>query len=136
MATLPDNMSVDLKLAIDELESAITEMESRLETAHAERDEAKARQVELEIENANLRRELRLARERQDASADILRGIAGLSGDADHLLHTIAETTARLFGAPSVIIRLAEGHEWGKTIYFGASSERIRAEVPLEQRRL
>ena len=35
MATLPDGMSVDLKLAIDELESAVSDMESRLESAHA-----------------------------------------------------------------------------------------------------
>src|SRR5262249_5985271 len=52
------------------------------------------------------------------------------------LLYLIAETTARQFGAPSVIIRLAEGQEWGKSIYFGASSRRIRAEVPEDQRRL
>src|ERR1700752_549394 len=132
MATLPENMSV----AIDELESAITEMESRLESAHAERDEAKTRQVGLAFENANLRRELVLARERQGASAEILEGIANLSGDADQLLHLIAETTARLFGAPSVTIRLADGEHWGKSIRFGASSQRIHAEVPLEQRRL
>jgi GAF domain-containing protein len=132
MASLPENMSV----AIDELEAAITEMESRLESAHAERDEAKARQVELEIENANLRRVLTLARERQGASAEILEGIANLSGDADQLLHLIAETTARLFGAPSVTIRLADGEHWGKSIRFGASSQRIHAEVPSEQRRL
>ena len=47
MATLPEDRSV----AIDELESAITELESRLESARAEHDEAKARQVELEVEN-------------------------------------------------------------------------------------
>ncbi len=68
MATLPENRSV----AIDELESAITEMESYLESVRAERDAAEARQVELEIENANLRRELNLAHEQQKASTGIL----------------------------------------------------------------
>ena len=57
MAALPQDMLADLKLAIDELETAIAEMESRLEFRHAERDEVMARQVELELENARLRRE-------------------------------------------------------------------------------
>ena len=100
MATLPEDVSDGLKLAIDELESAVTDIESRLESARAERDEAKARQVELELENARLRRELSLARDRQNASADILRTIAGTSGDAERSLYQIAETSARLFGAP------------------------------------
>src|ERR1700740_1339380 len=98
MAVLPEDMSV----AIDELETAIAEIESRLESARAERDEAKGRQVELEIENANLRRELTLARERQDASADILGAIGSAPGNAPQVLQQIAETTARLFDAASV----------------------------------
>src|SRR5438128_9790441 len=93
MATLPEDMSV----AIDELETAIAEMESRLESARAERDEAKGRQVELEIENANLRRELELAREgeaesleRQTATADILKVIAGSPSDVQPVFNAIA----------------------------------------------
>src|SRR6476660_2273700 len=136
MATLPEDVSVDLKLAIDELETAIAEMESRLESAHAERDDAMARRVELELENARLRRELSLARERQSAGADILSSIASTPTDADQSLQRIAETTARLFGAPSVTIRLAEGWEWGKSINFGASSHRIKDAIPAERRRL
>src|SRR5262245_39749859 len=132
MGALPENMSG----AIDELESAIAEMESRLESAHAERDEAKARQVELEIENANLRRELALARERQKATADIMGSIASAPGDAAQVLQQIAETTSRLFGAPSVTISIAEGDEWGKRIHFGTASRRIRDEAPAEQRGL
>ena len=108
MATLPEDMSV----AIDELESAITEMELRLESAHAERDDAKARQIELEIENANLRRDLGLAREQQGASADILGTIANTSGDAEHALQQIAET-ARHCSASSVTIRIADGRRMG-----------------------
>ena len=129
MTTLPENRLV----AIDELESAITEMESHLESARAERDEAKTRQVELEIENANLRRELALARERQGASADILHTIADAPGDAERALYQIAETTMRLFGAPSTTIHIAEGDGWSKIIRVGASSERIGAGVPLDQ---
>src|SRR5436190_21675234 len=136
MATLPEHVSDDLRLAIDELETAVADMESRLESARAERDEAKARQVELEIENSGLRRELGLARERQKAGADILGAISESAGDADRALQRIAEITGRLFGAPSVTIRLAEGQEWGKSINYGASSRRIRAEIPAAQRRL
>jgi GAF domain-containing protein len=136
MATLPEDVSDDLRLVIDELESAIADIESRLESTRAERDEAKARQVELEIENAGLRREFGVARDRQAAGAEILGSIANTSGDAESSLYRIAETTARLFGAPSVTIRLVEGSEWGRSISFGPSAKRIGAEVPAEQRRL
>src|SRR5207237_475158 len=99
MAVLPEDMSV----AIDELETAIAEMESRLESARAERDEAKGRQVELEIENANLRRELSLARERKDtgaeeareqqaATAEILKVIAGSPSDVQPVFDAIASS--------------------------------------------
>ena len=55
--------------------------------------------ADLRRENARLQAELRAARDRQTASAEILRTIAGVSGDAERSLHQIAETTARLFGA-------------------------------------
>src|ERR1700742_3077795 len=108
MALLPEDMSVDLKAAIDELESAVTDMESRLESARAERDEAKAREIELEIENANLRRELAAGRGRQNSTAEILGTIANSSDNADQALHQIAETSMHLFGAPSATIHIAE----------------------------
>src|SRR5947208_1124895 len=103
MATLPEDMSV----AIDELETAIAEMESRLESARAERDEAKGRQVELEIENANLRRELGLAkdrqgtgaeeaREQQAATAGILKVIASSPSDVQPVFEAIAASAKRL----------------------------------------
>src|SRR5204862_1644343 len=130
MALLPEDMSVDLKLAIDELESAVSDMESRLESAHAERDEATARQAELEQDNARLRHELGLAREQQGASADVLSTIANSSSDAEHALRQIAETTMRLFGAPSTTIHIAEGDGWSKTIRVGESAKSVGAGVP------
>ena len=132
MAALPEDMSI----AIDELETAIAEIESRLESARAERDEAKGRQVELEIENANLRRELALARERQGASADIIGAIANAPGNAAQVLQQIAETTARLFGAPSVSIQLAENGEWASAYRFGDSAIRVRSAVPIDTIRI
>jgi GAF domain-containing protein len=136
MATLPDDVSVDLKLAIDELESAIADMESRLESAHAERDEATARQAELEQENARLHHELGLARERQGASADVLSTIANSSDDAEQALRLIAETTARLFGATSATIQIAEGDSWVKIIRVGDTSKRVGETVPVAQLRI
>src|SRR6266571_233084 len=112
MTVLPEDGPIDIREAVDELESAITEAESRLESTRAERDEAIARQAEMADENARLYGELAAAQDRQNASADILRTIASASGDAERALRQIAETTARLFGAPSVTIRLAEGGEW------------------------
>jgi two-component system NtrC family sensor kinase len=106
MATFPEDMSV----AIDELVSAIAEMESRLESARAERDEAKARQVELEIENANLQRELALAREWQAATADILKVIARSAADVQPVFEAIVSSAAKLFEPCSATItRLEDG---------------------------
>src|SRR3954469_3524851 len=108
MAALPENVSDDFKLAMDELESAVADMESRLESTRAERDESKARQVELEIENANLRRELALARAGEDtgageareqlaATAEILKVIASSPSDVQPVFDAIVSSAAKLF---------------------------------------
>ena len=111
MTALPEDMSV----AIDELESVIAEMESRLESACAERDEARGRQVELEIENANLRRELALAREghsesleRQTATADILKVIASSPSDIEPVLRSIVESACSLCDATDAYVALKD----------------------------
>ena len=46
-------------------------------------------------------------------------------------MQLIAETTARLFGAPSVSIQLVENGKWGQAYRFGDSAQRIRSAVPL-----
>ncbi len=84
-------------------------------------------------ENARLLTELRTARDRQAASAEILRTIASAPNDAERALQQIAETSARLFGAPSATIHIAEGDGWARTIRFGASSKRVGAGVPDSQ---
>src|ERR1700719_861835 len=53
--------------------------------------------ADLRQENARLQAELRAARDRQAGSAEILRAIGGVSGDAEQSLYQIAETTKRLF---------------------------------------
>jgi GAF domain-containing protein len=87
--------------------------------------------TDLGQENAQLRAELRAARDRQNASAEILRAIAGSPGDSGRSLKQIAETSARLFGAPSVSIQLVEDGKWAEAYRLGDSAQRIRAAVPL-----
>jgi two-component system, NtrC family, sensor kinase len=89
--------------------------------------------TDLTQENARLQAELRTARDRQSATAEILSAIASAPGDAERSLQQIAETSARLFGAPSATIHIAEGDGWARTIRFGASSIRVGAGVPDSQ---
>jgi two-component system, NtrC family, sensor kinase len=109
--------------AAADLRRKVAELEERLTAALTERDAAIERQTANALVNFRLQSELRAAVERQHASAEILRAISECSGDAEQSLTQIAETTARLFGAPSVTIRIAEGDEWIKTIRVGASSQ-------------
>src|ERR1700722_14088675 len=87
--------------------------------------------ADLRHENARLRAEVHTARDRQNASAEILSAIASSRGNAEGVLQQIAETTARLFGAPSVSIQLVENGKWGHAYRFGDSAQRIRSAVPL-----
>ncbi|WP_249132936.1 GAF domain-containing protein [Bradyrhizobium sp. AUGA SZCCT0182] len=119
--------------AVADLYKLVAELEQRLESSFAAHDAAIARQAAMDAENGRLIHELSIARERQNASADILRTIASVSGDAEHALYQIAETTARLFDAASVTIRIADGDRWGLSIRFGEGSERIGKEVPAAQ---
>src|ERR1700730_6831661 len=93
-------------------------------------------EADLRRENARLRAELGTAGDRQSGSAEVLRAIAGTLGDAEGALQQIAETTARLFGAASVTLQIAEGDEWSQTIRVGATSKRIASEVPAGQLRV
>jgi two-component system NtrC family sensor kinase len=82
-------------------------------------------------ENARLKRELHAARDRQAASAEVMRLISASPGDADQTLRRIAEIAERLFGASSVSLLIADGERWGRTIRAGAGSERIASTIPL-----
>src|SRR5205807_10335004 len=90
--------------ALADLYRLVAEVEQRLESSFAAHDEAIAREAATAYENSRLRAELGLARERQNASAEILRTIAAMSGDAGRSLYQIAETSAHLFGATSATI--------------------------------
>src|SRR6185369_7830868 len=121
--------------AVADLYKLVAELEQRLESSFAAHDAEIERAAATAEENARLRTELAVARERQAASADILGTISNAPGNAAASLQRIAETTARLFDAASVSIRIADGNEWSLSIRFGAGSERIAATVPEEQRR-
>ena len=92
--------------------------------------------ADLVRENTRLQIALRAAQDRLDASAEILRTIANVSGDAEQALQRIAEITARLFGAPSVTIQIAEGDGWSHTIRYGDNAKRVGATVPVNQLRI
>ena len=118
---------------VADLSRLVAELEQRLDSSFAAHDAAIAQQTATVEENGRLRAELGIARDRQNASADILSTIAGTSGDADRSLHQIAETSMRLFGATSATIQIAEGDGWAKTIRVGDSSKRVGAGVPESQ---
>src|ERR1700704_955924 len=111
--------------AVADLYRLVAELEQRLESSFAAHDEAIARAAAAAQENGVLRNELSIARDRQNASADILSTIANTSGDAERALYQIAETSARLFGAPSATIHIAEGDGWARTIRVGESSKLV-----------
>jgi hypothetical protein len=78
--------------------------------------------ADLSQENTRLQAELRAAEERQIATAEILRTIASTPGDAGRSLQQIAETSARLFGAPSVSLQLGNSRRTGNGDRHSASA--------------
>jgi signal transduction histidine kinase len=122
MTALPQDEVADLS-------RLVAELEQRLEASFVVYDEAIARQALLAEENARLQAELATAREREAASTEILRTISEVSDDAERSLQQIVETTARLFDASSVRIRLAET-VGGRAFHVGRSSEAIVAAIP------
>jgi signal transduction histidine kinase len=109
MTALPQDVVAELK-------TRIAELEQQLQAGNAE--------------NARLEHAVALSRDRQQASAEILRTIARTPVDAMQSLQQIAETCGRLFGAPSVSIRLAENGEWTGGVGYGETSKRVRSAVP------
>jgi two-component system NtrC family sensor kinase len=91
---------------------------------------ARKRKPSSPSETARLKRRLKAARMQQQAGAEILRAVLNASGDAALPLQQIAEITARLFGAPSVSIQLAEGGEFTQEYRVGAIAQRIGSAYP------
>src|SRR5262249_6722468 len=87
-----------------------------------------ADQAVIAIENARLLNELRESLDRQTATADILRVIAGTPEDSKRALDTIAETASRMFDSANVNFRRLEGNVLRVVSAAGPSS--LREEVP------
>src|SRR6516225_4522281 len=94
-----------------------------------------ADQAVIAIENARLLSELRESLDRQTATADILRVIAGTPEDSKRALDTIAETASRMFDTANVNFRRLEGNVLRMVSSAGPSVSRLREvlpDIPLE----
>jgi class 3 adenylate cyclase/putative methionine-R-sulfoxide reductase with GAF domain len=89
-----------------------------------------AAQAVIAIENARLLNELRESLDRQTATADILRVIAGTPEDSKRALDTIAETASRMFGVANVNFRRIEGDVLRIVSSAGPTTERLRKALP------
>ncbi|SPP97188.1 GAF domain-containing protein [Bradyrhizobium vignae] len=92
--------------------------------------DARKAKPSLHPETALLKRQLKAARMREEAGAEILRAIANASGDAAGPLQLITETTARLFKASSVSLQLAEGREFTQEYRVGTIAKRVGSAYP------
>jgi GAF domain-containing protein len=90
-----------------------------------------AAQAVIAIENARLLNELRESLDRQTATADILRVIAGTPEDSKRALDTIAETAARMFDANNVLFRRLEGDALRVVATAGPTVARLRERCPI-----
>jgi class 3 adenylate cyclase len=94
-----------------------------------------AAQAVIAIENARLLNELRESLDRQTATADILRVIAGTPEDSKRALDTIAETASRMFDTANVNFRRLEGDVLRIVSSAGPHVSKLREvlpDIPLE----
>jgi GAF domain-containing protein len=89
-----------------------------------------ADQAVIAIENARLLNELRESLDRQTATADILRVIAGTPEDSKGALDKIAETALRMFDATNVNFRRLEGNVLRMVSSAGPSYAALREVMP------
>jgi GAF domain-containing protein len=89
-----------------------------------------AAQAVIAIENTRLLKDLRQSLDRQTATADILRVIAGAPEDSKRALDTIAETASRMFDSANVIFRRLEGNVLRVASAAGPSYAKLREVVP------
>jgi GAF domain-containing protein len=89
-----------------------------------------AAQAVIAIENTRLLSELRESLDRQTATADILRVIAGTPEDSKRALDAIAETAQRMFDAANVNLRRLEGNVLRMVSSAGPSYATLREVLP------
>ena len=90
----------------------------------------KRQQASPASELRRLRKRLKAESLQREATAEILRAVANAGGDAAHPLQVTVATTAKLFRASSVRIRLVEDGNWGGTFHVGRSSDAVQSAVP------
>src|SRR6516225_1091403 len=89
-----------------------------------------AAQAVIAIENTRLLNELRESLDRQTATADILRVIAGTPEDSKRALDTIAETASRMFDTANVNFQRLEGNVLRMVSSAGPSVSKLREVLP------
>jgi class 3 adenylate cyclase len=89
-----------------------------------------AAQAVIAIENSRLLNELRESLDRQTATADILRVIAGTPEDSKRALDTIAVTASRMFDTANVNFRRLESNVLRMVSSAGPSVSKLREVVP------
>ena len=89
-----------------------------------------AAQAVIAIENARLLNELRESLDRQTATADILRVIAGTPEDSKRALDTIAETASRMFDVAHVDFRRLEENLLRIVSSAGPTMVQVREALP------
>jgi GAF domain-containing protein len=89
-----------------------------------------ATQAVIAIENARLLKDLRESLDRQTATADILRVIAGTPEDSKRALDTIAEAASRMFDVAHVNFRRLEGNVLRIVSSAGSTVVKLREALP------
>jgi GAF domain-containing protein len=89
-----------------------------------------AAQAVIAIENTRLLKDLRESLDRQTATADILRVIAGTPEDSKRALDTIAETASRMFDVAHVDFRRLEGNLLRIVSSAGPTMVQVREALP------
>ena len=89
--------------------------------------ESFAAQAVIAIENARLLSELRETLERQTATSEVLKVIAGSPADAQPVFDAIAQSAARLFGGQSATVTRVVGDEIHLAALTAGSAEGIEA---------
>jgi two-component system NtrC family sensor kinase len=102
MTALPENVVADLN-------RLVAELEQRLESSFAAHDETIVRQAATAAENARLRSELSISRDRQTASAEILRVIGQSPTDVQPIFDAIVRTAVRLLGCDVAAVLRRDG---------------------------
>ena len=121
--------------AVADLYKLVAELEQRLESSFAAHDEAIARQAATAEENARLRDELGIAKDRQNATADILRVISQSPTDVQPVFDAIVQTAVRLLRCDIAFVLRCDGATYSPAAAAtpeGLMADRGPANLPID----